>query len=243
MKNLIISSKYFILLFSGLCLSSIAGFATEEYDQMLSNLSSVLPADVVLDNIELSPMENVYIVKANKQEFFVYSKDEFILVGDIWDTARNVSLTNERRQAKMVGAVAAVPESEMIMMGESLGRYVTVFTDTDCFYCQKFHVTVPELQSRGLQVRYMMFPRAGVGSDSYLEAVSVWCSKNQAEAMTLAKAGGTVDPVSCENPVATQYQLGQDIGVTGTPTLILDNGLIIPGFVEPKELLARAGIE
>ena len=56
----------------------------------------------------------------------------------------------------------------MILMGEATGRYVTVFTDIDCTYCRQFHKTVPELQKRGLQVRYLMFPRAGLQSESYL---------------------------------------------------------------------------
>ena len=87
-----------------------------------------------------------------------------------------------------------------------------------------------------------MFPRAGLQSESYRKAVSVWCSGDQAQSMTIAKAGGHVEPRACDNPVAAQYQLGQRIGVRGTPTMILDNGQVIPGFIGMEQLLTLAGI-
>jgi thiol:disulfide interchange protein DsbC len=212
-------------------------------DKVRDNLARILPANMQIGSIAESVMENVYIVSVGSQEMYVYSSGDYILVGDVYDSIRRVSLGDERKNQQMAEAIASIPESEMILMGAPTGRYVTIFTDTDCVYCQRFHKTVPELQQRGLQVRYLMFPRAGIGSDSYNEAVSVWCSENQAEAITLAKAGGIVAPKSCENPVEQQYRLGQDIGVRGTPTMILDSGEVIPGFVEPDELLARLGME
>lgn len=211
-------------------------------DRVRAQLEKILPPGMTVDAVAESPMADVYIVTVGSQELYVHGAGDFLLIGDVYDTVRQVSLGDERQNQRMADALAAVPEQEMVLMGEPTGRYVTVFTDTDCVYCQRFHLTVPTLQARGLQVRYLMFPRAGIGSASYREAVSVWCADDQAEAMTVAKAGGTVDPRSCDNPVAEQYGLGQEIGVRGTPTMILDTGEVIPGFVEPDELLERAGL-
>jgi thiol:disulfide interchange protein DsbC len=174
---------------------------------------------------------------------YVYSVGDFVMIGDVYDAVRKVNLGEEMRNEKMAEALASIPESEMIIMGESTDRYVTVFTDTDCGYCQKFHQHVAELQSMGMQVRYLMFPRAGINSASYDEAVSVWCAEDQREAMTIAKAGGTVEPKVCENPVEKQYRLGQRLGVRGTPTMVLDSGKVIPGFLPPAQLLAEAEME
>jgi thiol:disulfide interchange protein DsbC len=57
--------------------------------------------------------------------------------------------------------------------------------------------------------------------------------------MTLAKQGGDPDPEQCENPIAEQYQLGMDLGVTGTPALVMTNGKLIPGYVPPEQLRQR----
>ncbi|MXZ80308.1 MAG: DsbC family protein [Gammaproteobacteria bacterium] len=217
------------------------GHADESEEKLIENLMQLTSGTVQLEKVESSPAEGVYIVTMNSQEYFVYSKGDYLLVGDLYDAANQIDFGQERVNVKIATAIEGVPESEMILMGEPLERFVTVFTDTDCFYCQKFHDTVPELQSRGMQVRYLMFPRAGIGSESYFEAVSVWCSDDQAEAITVAKAGGTVEPASCENPVAGQYELGGTVGVQGTPTIILDNGKVINGYVDPDRLLAEAG--
>lgn len=205
------------------------------------NLVKILPANMPIGSIENSPMENVYIVTVGAQTMYVYGKDEFVLIGDVFDTERQVNIEEERRNEAIASAINSIPESEMILMGEKRDRYVTVFTDTDCGYCQRFNKTIAELDQRGVQVRYVMFPRAGIGSPSYDEAVSVWCAEDQARAMTIAKSGGTVEPSVCENPVAEQYQLGQKIGIRGTPTIVFDNGKIVPGFLEPDQLLAAAG--
>ena len=236
MKNI----RYFLAM---LALAAFNAHGQQAEDDVRANLERILPANMLISTIAESAMEGVYIVTVGAQEMFVYSRGDYLLVGDVYDAVRQVSLGEERKNEKMAEALAGISESEMIIMGEDTGRYVTVFTDTDCVYCQRFHRTVPELQERGLQVRYLMFPRAGVGSESYKEAVSVWCADNPQEAMTIAKAGGVVAETTCENPVEYQYRLGQEVGVRGTPTMILDNGQVIPGFLPPDELLAEAGIE
>jgi thiol:disulfide interchange protein DsbC len=85
----------------------------------------------------------------------------------------------------------------------------------------------------------MAFPRAGVGSHSFDKAVSVWCASDQRSALTQAKLGAEPDPAQCDNPIEEQYQLGRDLGVTGTPSLLTADGQMIPGYVPPDQLRAR----
>jgi len=85
----------------------------------------------------------------------------------------------------------------------------------------------------------MAFPRAAIGSHSYEKYVSVWCSDNQQEALTAAKAGNEPEPLQCDNPVEAQYDLGRDIGVSGTPALVTSDGTLIPGYMPPEALRQR----
>jgi len=101
---------------------------------------------------------------------------------------------------------------------------------------------VSDVVAAGVQVRYLAFPRAGVGSKSYDKYVSVWCSDDQQSSLTTAKAGGSVPSASCDNPVEESYKLGQQVGVRGTPTIVLDDGTVTPGYVPHKELLKRMGV-
>ncbi|MGB5281847.1 MAG: thioredoxin fold domain-containing protein, partial [Arenicellales bacterium] len=63
------------------------------------------------------------------------------------------------------------------------------------------------------------------------------CNDDQKMAITVAKEGGAVEPKTCENPVQEQFDLGQSIGVTGTPTLVLESGKVLPGYVPAAQLI------
>ena len=224
-------------------LLSFGAVQADETDDLIKNLEKLLPSNMSVDSIAESPMTGVYNVRAGNQDLYVFSQGSHVMIGDVYDVDRRVNLGEEKKYAEMAAALDSIPESEMIVMGNmDAERHVTVFTDTDCGYCQRFHRTIADLAEGGLKVRYLMFPRAGLKSKSYQEAVSVWCADDQGEAMTLAKAGQTIEDKTCENPVAAQYQLGQQIGIRGTPTMILDSGKVIPGYLPAEQLLMEAGL-
>jgi thiol:disulfide interchange protein DsbC len=82
----------------------------------------------------------------------------------------------------------------------------------------------------------MMYPRAGVGSESFQKAVSVFCADDPNEAMTLSKAGEEIPVKNCENPVRDHFELGKLLGVNGTPAIFLENGEMLPGYVPAKKM-------
>jgi thiol:disulfide interchange protein DsbC len=88
-------------------------------------------------------------------------------------------------------------------------------------------------------VEYLFFPRAGLGSESFQKAVNVWCAADRNEAMTQAKSGKELEEKTCDNPIASDYQLGQKIGITGTPALIAEDGTLLPGYMPADQLLMR----
>jgi len=101
---------------------------------------------------------------------------------------------------------------------------------------------VPELNRNGVEVRYLSFPRAGVGSPSYDKHVSAWCSSDPRTALTRLKNGESVEPRTCANPVAAQYALSQQLGVRGTPAIFLEDGRYLPGYMPADELLKELGL-
>jgi len=75
---------------------------------------------------------------------------------------------------------------------EPTGRSITVFTDISCGFCRRLHADIDQLLDEGVAVRYLLFPRAGLGSSGHQALEDVWCNENPQEAMTVAKAGGRV---------------------------------------------------
>lgn len=206
-------------------------------DQIRATLAERLP-DAKVEEIRPSPVTGVYEVVVDNRLYYISADGRYLLTGDVVEIQSRKNISTDKREKLMMRSIDAVGEANMLIIGpKKARRTVTVFTDVDCPYCSKFHLEVPALNKEGVRVRYLFFPRAGVGSDSYQRSVAVWCAKDRAEAMGIAKAGGKVPMKSCANPVAQHYELGQSVGVQGTPTLVLDTGQIIPGYVPAAKLL------
>ena len=113
---------------------------------------------------------------------------------------------------------------------------VLVFTDTDCGYCRKLHQEMADYNALGIEVRYVAYPRAGLGSPTYERMVSAWCAAEPLAALTRLKNGDSIPSKTCVNPVADQYELGQQIGLSGTPTIVLADGRMLPGYTPAAQL-------
>ncbi len=233
-----------LLLVAGL-LSLSAQAATPE-EIILKKLEGAGPS-IPVDEIRPSVVESIYEVELKSGEILYSTADgSYIFTGDLYQVApqgfKNIS--EERRMSARADEIGKLDESQMIVFpakGEKKGQ-ITVFTDIDCVYCRKLHKEVPELNEMGITVRYLGFPRAGIGSGSYYSMVSVWCAENQQNAMTRAKLGESIEEKQCENPIADQYRLGQRLGVQGTPAIFLEDGRLLPGYMPAKRLATALGL-
>ena len=136
-----------------------------------------------------------------------------------------------------------IDESKMIVYkAKDEKAHITVFTDVDCGYCRMLHKEVPKLNEAGVTVRYLAYPRAGIGSEAYTKMVSIWCSADPKEWLTQAKLGADIPENKCANPVAEQYKLGNEVGVRGTPSIILSSGEFLPGYLPAAELVKHLGL-
>ncbi|PIE83221.1 MAG: disulfide bond formation protein DsbC [Candidatus Contendobacter odensis] len=183
----------------------------------------------------------LYEVIINGQIFYINKQGNYAIQGDVLNLDTRENLTENRRNTLRSDAVNTIGEGNMVVFAPSenpVKHTVTVFTDIDCGYCRKMHNQIAEYNKEGIKIRYLLFPRAGIGSESFKKSVSVWCADDRQAALTQAKSGQPVDPKTCQDPVQAQFELGRKLGVRGTPTMILENGIMIPGYVPPTRLAA-----
>jgi thiol:disulfide interchange protein DsbC len=58
--------------------------------------------------------------------------------------------------------------------------------------------------------------------------------------LTSAKAGAAVPPRACPGaPVAKTWELGQELGIHGTPGVFTARGEYLSGYLSPQRLLER----
>jgi len=217
---------------------------------------TVMAADVDFSNVEQSiralapgaesiaisetPIEGLLMVQIEGDIVYATADGKYLIQGRVMEIATREDLTEAAKVELRRGLLAKVDMGSQITFAPDDPKYdLMVFTDIDCGYCRKLHAQIEEYNQQGIAIHYMAFPRAGIGSHSYEKAVSVWCAGNQQDALTQAKLGAEPDPAQCDNPIDEQYELGRELGVTGTPSLVTAQGQMIPGYVPPEQLRAR----
>jgi len=203
-----------------------------DLEKVRAEVAKIVPSATTA-KITKTSAQNVFEIEFQGAYAYAYIEGDFVLVGDLYDSKKLVNIGTEQTNKKIVDAINKVPTDKMIVYGpEKPKRYITVFTDIDCGYCRRLHNEVPTLNAAGVQVRYLAFPRAGIGSASHNKYVSVWCNDDPQASLTDAKSGKSVATATCQNPIEETYRLGQEIGVRGTPMIVYDDGTISPGYLQ-----------
>lgn len=202
-----------------------------------------------IESIDDSPVPGLYEVRLRGgNTLYSDAGGEYLIVGDLYQNADDgmVNLTEQAANQRRKALIDAVPEDERVVYkpaGEVKAR-LTVFTDTTCPYCHKLHAEMSELNDMGIEVDYLAFPRMGPNSDAARQLANIWCADNRSEAMSAAFRGDSVDSAaSCDAPIASQYQLGVESGIQGTPAIIFPDGKMVPGYLPSKRLAGMLGID
>ena len=211
----------------------------ENFTAVEEKLRSLVPNATTIA-ISETPIDGVLQVQINSDIVYVSKDGKYLLQGQILDLDTRDNLTDQAKAGIRRDLLEGLKRDEQISFSPDKPKYdLLVFTDIDCGYCRKLHNQIADYNDNGIAIHYMAFPRAGMGSASFDKYVSVWCAADQREALTLAKNGTDPEPQSCANPIAEQYNLGQEIGVTGTPSIVTVDGKMIPGYVPPAQLRQR----
>jgi thiol:disulfide interchange protein DsbC len=220
------------------CTSTPMGFPAR--DHSTAGLAHTL--DVPESSIQPTPLPGLYAVQHDHDIAYVSADGKYALRGPLYDVSTSHDLTEDALRRLRLSALARIDPSDLIVFapaGTATRYTVAVFTDVDCGYCRQFHSRIAEYNARGIAIRYLAWPRSGPDTPSWQKAEGVWCSSNRPAALTAATLGQPLAAGHCANPVAREYQLGVDLGVQGTPTLILPDGSLLAGYLPPDALAER----
>lgn len=222
--------------------SAIAVDTSKPNDAAIKNkISTILGLNV--SQINPSPMLGISEVMTDQGMFYVSSDGKFILQGNLYGLgAQMVNYTEESLAKVRVKGVQNFTNGMITYPAKNEKHVVTVFTDITCGYCRKLHEQIDDYNKLGITVRYLAYPRAGVKdqtgnySQGFKDLQSIWCNENPTEALTKAKTGSKVAQRICKSPVEAEYNFGRQIGVSGTPAIIFENGMMLPGYQPPAKL-------
>lgn len=189
-------------------------------------------------------MDGIYWVSAEGlPSFFTDKAGKHIIQGQIISIGDGapVDISAALMASNAQKALEAVDKDELIIYPATgaTKAVVYVFTDADCPYCTKLHSEMDDINARGIEVRYLAWPRSEA-SIPIMEAI--WCSDDRVQAMDQAKNDDVdISAPACESPVAKHMQLGASLGVRGTPAIFTESGQQIGGYL-PAAQLAEAAI-
>jgi thiol:disulfide interchange protein DsbC len=232
-----IASLAGILLTISVSVSLLA--ADPDYSKVEEQIRALAPGAKSIA-ISETPIDGLLMVQISGDIVYATADGKYLIQGRVMDMQTREDLTEGAKSEVRRELLATANTADEITFAPENPKYdLMVFTDIDCGYCRKLHSQIDEYNKQGIAIHYMSFPRAGIGSHSYEKAVSVWCADDPRNALTQAKLGAEPDPLQCDNSIAQQYQLGLDLGVSGTPSLLTSDGQMIPGYVPPDQLRAR----
>ena len=224
-----------------ICLCFCSSLFSQDLILLKEKINKILPEGVNVREITYSQERDIFIVDIGDiQPIYVLPNTEYIILGDIFSLKgdKPESETEKDKGKLRLKILADLNQESFIKFKSNNEKTVlTVFTDVECTYCRKFHSEIDEYLANGVSINYLAFPRTGIDSSSYEKMVAAWCSNEKNESITNLKNDIDIEMNSCENPVENHFEIGRRIGVTGTPAIITQTGLLLPGYIPANELI------
>ncbi|MBT8138473.1 MAG: DsbC family protein [Gammaproteobacteria bacterium] len=227
--------------------AALAEKSNAAVNAMLERLQGVRP-DFKFNEITKTDADGIYRVTIDRGPTIYLTEDgEHFFVGDFYSVGEK-DLVDEGEMylsGDRASSLSKLASEDMIIFAPKTPKaHIYVFTDVDCYYCQKLHREVGQLNDLGVEVRYLAYPRAGVNSPVHKKLASAWCAKDPQTALTKLKAGEEIPENDCkDNPIAEQFHLGNRLGVSGTPAIFSESGKQLGGYVPAAGIAKRLGLK
>ncbi|MBL4765613.1 MAG: bifunctional protein-disulfide isomerase/oxidoreductase DsbC [Colwellia sp.] len=198
---------------------------------------------LIVDKVEKTPIPGIALLITDQGLFYASYNGDYFIQGKVYSLVNAVTDLAEQSLAKVRLAGMEKFKDDMIVYKAKDEKYVvTVFTDITCGYCRKMHKQMDDYNARGITFRYLAYPRSGIKdrlgnyTEGFKDLRSVWCSEDPNQAMTNAKNSQGIGYRVCDKPIEAEFDFGRQVGVNGTPAIILSTGMMVPGYQPPAQL-------
>lgn len=206
-------------------------------EKLKQALAKVMP-NVQTTKVSATPIAGLYEVIVGSQVVYMSDDARYMIEGDLFDLKTKKNVSEDAKSAIRLAAINKLGEENMLIYRpKKVKNTITVITDIDCPYCRRLHSEIPEYLKNDVEVRYVFMPLKG--TSDMKKTVSVWCSDDRQAALNTAKAGGDIEAKTCDNPIKEHIKLARELGVRGTPAIVLENGELLPGYVPVDKLIAE----
>ena len=219
--------------------------SNQEVQQIFTKLQA---PDAKVVDIKMSPLKGLWEVsldnKGQQGIMYIGFSKKYIVSGPIFeiDTASNKSqesLQKMNNEVRRYVDVSAISLDNALLLGEKDARYkVIVFTDPDCPYCGKLHSELKKVIAENKDIAfYLKLVALPMHPDARWKSESILCSKS----LQLLEDNFEQKPIpkpACETKaVEDNINLSKTLDITGTPTMIMPDGMLVIGGRDAKTIL------
>ncbi len=198
-------------------------------------IESRLKPGVKIGDIVKTPYFGLYEVPIGSSILYTDEKVTYLLDGNVLDGKTLDNLTEERIEKLSAVKFDELPLKDALKMVNGTGkRQLAYFTDPNCPYCKQLEHTLTQLKDTTVYV--FLYPI--LSDDSIVKAKEVWCAEDRVKAWNdwMLRGKMVSNAGNCDNPIDSNRALGQRLRVKATPTMVLGNGLRIPGAITVAEI-------
>jgi thiol:disulfide interchange protein DsbC len=225
---------------SGTC-ADCHSLSKAEAKQILGGL-----VDDVVD-VRFAEVPGMWMIEVQKDQrklpiYIDFSKN-YLVSGNIIRLSDKANVTQEQHASMNKVDISRIPLGDALLLGNpNAHKKVIVFTDPECPYCKKLHAELKEVVRRDPDIAFLikLFPLK-MHPNAYDISRSIVCNKSM-ELLEASFAGKPVPPPLCESSAVDEtLALVEELGIRSTPTLVMPDGMIVPGFKTANDLMARIG--
>ena len=199
--------------------------------ELRAKIESQYP-EISVSSIKKTEFNDLFEVLIGDQIIYTDEAFSFLVVGKIIDPKTKADLTQARIDELTKIDFKKLPFQNSIKIVKGNGkRKLAVFSDVDCPFCKKLEKeTFSKLDN--VTIYTFLYP-LDIHPDAKPKSINVWCAKDKVRAWNelMIKNKMPDNDNECSNPIQDTIQLGETLGISATPTIILSNGKKIPGAV------------
>lgn len=188
-------------------------------------------------SVTKTPYGGLYEVLIDGELVYSSADGKYLVMGNVIELATRRNLTAARMEKLNAVKWNTLPLDKAIKEVRGDGsRKLVVFSDADCPFCKKLEPEIEKLSN--VTIYTFLYPIEGLHPQAIPTSKQIWCEKDRLKAWKAYMLRGERPKASgeCANPVDDVIALGNKLRVSGTPTLIFENGQRVPGYVPADKL-------
>jgi thiol:disulfide interchange protein DsbC len=200
-----------------------------------------------ISNVSKTSYFGLYEAMVEDKLIYTDKKADYIIIGSIYDTNTKTNLTEARQRKLNRVALDKLPMDLAFKRVKGDGsRKLIIFSDADCPFCHRLEEEMHGVDN--VTIYTFLFPIDQLHPDSARKSKQIWCAPDKQKAWDDFFASGALPQNNgdCGDPVAHTQALGASLHISATPTLVFEDGSVLPGALPQAQIeqeLADAKVE